>query len=88
MYLRAERQNGDVIISVADNGPGIPQQEQMRLFEKFYRAQQRGTENVKGSGLGLAIVKSVAERHGGRVWCRSQAGQGSTFYLLLPLAEG
>jgi PAS domain S-box-containing protein len=87
MYLRAERQNGDVIISVADNGPGIPQQEQMRLFEKFYRAQQRGTENVKGSGLGLAIVKSVAERHGGRVWCRSQAGQGSTFYLLLPLNE-
>lgn len=87
MYLRAERQNGEVIISVTDNGPGIPQQEQMRLFEKFYRAQQRGTENVKGSGLGLAIVKSVAERHGGRVWCRSQTGQGSTFYLSLPLAS-
>lgn len=88
MYLRAERQNGEVIISVTDNGPGIPQQEQMRLFEKFYRARQRGTENVKGSGLGLAIVKSVADRHGGRVWCRSQAGQGSTFYLSLPLGEG
>jgi PAS domain S-box-containing protein len=87
MYLRAEQQNGEVIISVADNGPGIPQQEQMRLFEKFYRAQQRGTENVKGSGLGLAIVKSVAERHGGRVWCRSQTGQGSTFYLSLPLEK-
>jgi PAS domain S-box-containing protein len=87
MYLRAEQQNGEVIISVIDNGPGIPQQDQMRLFEKFYRAQQRGTENVKGSGLGLAIVKSVAERHGGRVWCRSQAGQGSTFYLSLPLTD-
>ena len=87
MYLRAERQNGEIVISVADNGPGIPQQEQMRLFEKFYRAQQRGTENVKGSGLGLAIVKSVVERHGGRVWCRSQTGQGSTFYLSLPVAE-
>jgi PAS domain S-box-containing protein len=85
MYLRAEQQNGEVIISVADNGPGIPQQEQMRLFEKFYRARQRGTENVKGSGLGLAIVKSVAERHGGRVWCRSETGMGSTFYLSLPL---
>ncbi len=87
MVLRTERHNGDLVISVRDNGPGIPQKDQMRLFEKFYRVQQPGTEKVKGSGLGLAIVKSVAERHGGRVWCRSDAGQGSTFYMSLPLAN-
>ena len=57
----------------------------MRLFEKFYRVKQRGTEKIKGSGLGLAIVKSIAERHGGRVWCHSQGGEGATFYISLPL---
>jgi len=85
MTLRAEQTNGEVVISVKDNGPGIPQKDQMRLFEKFYRVKQRGTEKIKGSGLGLAIVKSIAERHGGRVWCHSQDGEGATFYISLPL---
>ncbi|HEX6385888.1 MAG TPA: ATP-binding protein, partial [Anaerolineae bacterium] len=85
MTLRAEQANGEVVISVKDNGPGIPQRDQMRLFEKFYRVKQRGTEKVKGSGLGLAIVKSIVERHGGRAWCHSQRGQGATFYISLPL---
>lgn len=87
MHLTAKQTNGEVIISVADNGPGIPQDAQMRLFEKFYRVQQRGTEKVKGSGLGLAIVRSVVERHGGRVWCHSEEGQGSTFSVALPIPE-
>ncbi len=85
MILKAEMLNGEVVISVQDKGPGIPKREQMRLFEKFYRVKERGTENVKGVGLGLAIVKSIAERHGGRVWCDSQYGQGSTFFISLPL---
>lgn len=87
MMLRAEKLNGEVIISVKDNGPGIPHEVQMRLFEKFFRAQQRGTEKVKGSGLGLAIVKSIAEKHGGRVWCQSEPGRGSTFYFSVPIAR-
>ncbi|MCA9961752.1 MAG: PAS domain-containing protein [Anaerolineales bacterium] len=87
MMLRAEKLNGEVIISVKDNGPGIPQEVQMRLFEKFFRAQQRGTEKIKGSGLGLAIVKSIAEKHGGRVWCQSEPGKGSTFYFSVPIAN-
>ncbi|MBE2197875.1 MAG: PAS domain-containing protein [Anaerolinea sp.] len=87
MMLRAENVNGEVIISVKDNGPGIPQEVQMRLFEKFFRAQQRGTEKIKGSGLGLAIVKSIAEKHGGRVWCQSEPGKGSTFYFSVPIAR-
>jgi PAS domain S-box-containing protein len=85
MKLCAERKNGEVIFSVADNGPGIPEQDQMRLFERFYRVKERGTEKVKGSGLGLAIVKSIAERHGGRAWVQSKRGQGSTFYIAIPL---
>ena len=84
MWLKAEQQTGQLILSVQDSGPGIPKQDQMRLFEKFYRVKQRGTEKVKGSGLGLAIVRSIAERHGGRAWCYSQQGEGCTFSIALP----
>lgn len=84
MVLRAEQRNGKVIISVKDNGPGIPEQAQVRLFEKFYRVKQPGTEKVKGSGMGLAIVKTIAERHGGTAGCYSSLGKGSTFFIELP----
>jgi signal transduction histidine kinase len=87
MTLKAEQVNGEVIVSVKDNGPGIPQQDLIRVFEKFERIKQRGTENVKGSGLGLAIVKSIVEKHGGRVWCQSQVGKGSTFGMSLPVVR-
>lgn len=88
VWIRAVHTGGEVVVSVKDNGPGIARQDQMRLFEKFYRIQERRTERVKGSGLGLAIVRSIAERHGGRVWCESELGAGSTFYLALPVNEG
>ncbi|MCA9934146.1 MAG: PAS domain-containing protein, partial [Anaerolineales bacterium] len=87
MCLRAEQVNGEVIISVKDQGPGIPQEGLMRVFEKFYRVQQRGEEKKVGSGLGLALVKSIAEKHGGRVWCQSEVGEGSTFYISIPVAK-
>lgn len=83
--LGATAANGEMVISVADDGPGIAKQDQMHLFEKFYRVKPQGGETVKGSGLGLSIVKSIAERHGGQVWCKSQLGQGSTFYISVPL---
>ncbi len=54
------------------------------LFDNFYRAARPTTPVASGSGLGLAIVKSVAERHGGRVWCKSEPEGGSTFYVALP----
>lgn len=84
LKLKGELVDGDMVFSVKDKGPGISPQDQMRLFEKFYRANQRGEENIKGVGLGLAIVKSIAERHGGRAWCVSQQGIGSTFYISIP----
>jgi len=87
MWLRAEKKNGELVLSVQDSGPGIPKQDQMRLCEKFYRVKQRGTEKVKGSGLGLAIVRSIAERHGGRAWCISQRGEGCTFSLSVPISQ-
>jgi signal transduction histidine kinase len=76
-----------ITFEVADNGAGIPPEHAARLFEKFYRSPQRETRTEYGSGLGLAIVRSIAERHRGRVWVESQAGQGSRFYLQVPLAH-
>ncbi len=69
-------------IAVSDTGPGIPEAEQERVFEPFYRASTRG--EVEGTGLGLALVKRVLEAHGGEVRLRSRLGRGSTFFLLLP----
>ncbi len=77
-----------IILGVEDNGPGIPAEEQSRVFEKFYRAtNMAGNEGVTGSGLGLAIVKSIVESHQGRVWVESTVGKGSTFFVLLPTVE-
>ncbi len=76
----------EVTLEVEDNGPGIPPDAQVHLFERFYRVAV--TEDVApGTGLGLAIVKSVAEKHGGRVFVRSKVGEGSTFGLVLPVGQ-
>lgn len=69
-------------MAISDTGPGIPQEEQARVFEPFYRASTRG--EAEGTGLGLALVKRVLEAHGGEVRLRSRLGRGSTFFLLLP----
>ena len=75
----------EVLISVKDTGIGIAPEDQVRLFEKFYRIRRKETGGVQGTGLGLAIVKSIVERHGGRVWVESALNQGSTFTIALPL---
>jgi PAS domain S-box-containing protein len=74
-------------IRVADTGIGIAPDDQVRLFEKFYRIKRRDTADVPGTGLGLAIVKSIVERHGGRVWVESELNKGSVFHTLLPLVR-
>lgn len=84
LTLRAEADGGGVLISVSDRGPGIDPADQPHLFEKFYRGHPSATQRPPGSGLGLAVVKSVADHHGGRAWCVSKLGEGSTFYLALP----
>ena len=75
----------EVLVVVSDNGIGIAPEDQVRLFEKFYRIRRRDVEETPGSGLGLAIVKSIVERHGGRVWVESEMNRGSTFTIALPV---
>lgn len=77
--------DGCVIVSVSDNGLGISNEEQARIFERFYRVERPETSDIQGTGLGLAIVKSVVDRHNGRVWVKSELGKGSTFSFVLPL---
>jgi signal transduction histidine kinase len=79
--------NQQAVIRVTDTGVGIAPDDQVRLFEKFYRVKRRDTMEIRGTGLGLAIVKSIVERHGGKVWVDSELDRGSTFYISLPLGE-
>ncbi len=83
--LRSE--NNQVILQIQDTGPGIPASDQPYIFDKFYRASNI-EQDIPGSGLGLAIVKTVVENHQGRVWVDSILGQGSTFTVVFPTAEG
>ena len=76
---------GWLLLSVTDEGIGIPAEEQPRIFEKFYRAGRSETQGRRGSGVGLALVRHVAEAHGGSVGVESRPGEGSRFTLRLPL---
>jgi signal transduction histidine kinase len=71
-------------ISVADTGPGIPENNLTSIFEKFQQVNTKGPYQPKGTGLGLAIAKQVVTHHGGKIWAESKLGQGSTFFILLP----
>jgi len=79
-------QDYQIVLKIEDTGPGIPQDEQGRVFEKFFRATN-APEHAEGSGLGLAIVKSIVESHQGRVWVESTIGKGSSFTVLLPTQD-
>ncbi len=76
----------EAILSVSDDGPGIPHDDQRRIFERFYRPATVAARGVVGSGLGLPLVRATAERHGGRAWVESVPGDGATFRIALPLA--
>jgi two-component system, OmpR family, phosphate regulon sensor histidine kinase PhoR len=85
--VRAERDSADFVrISVADNGKGIPRRERRRIFEKFYRIDDRLARDREGSGLGLAIVKHIVRAHRGHIELESQADAGSVFSVYLPIA--
>ena len=82
--VQARQADEGLVITVADEGPGIPREHQDRLFERFYRVDRARSRSEGGTGLGLAIVKHIAQAHGGTVSVTSRVGQGSTFTLKLP----
>jgi signal transduction histidine kinase len=85
IHVGAQAGDAEWIVSVRDNGLGIPPERQQGLFEAFTRAHaERG---VPGLGLGLALVREAVQQHGGRVWLESAPGQGTTFYFSLPIVS-
>jgi signal transduction histidine kinase len=82
--VTAGGQGSTVVMAVRDTGIGIPPELQARVFDRFFRGQQAGTEHISGSGLGLSLVRAVVDNHGGSVWLESQPHAGTTFYVALP----
>jgi PAS domain S-box-containing protein len=77
----------EVEIAVSDTGVGIPQNQQQRVFSKFFRAQNVIRMETEGTGLGLFITKNIIEAHGGRIWFESEENKGTTFHVALPVKE-
>jgi len=84
IHITAEVRKTQLVISVADHGPGIDDLDQSMVFEKFYRGRAQRV-SVQGTGMGLAIAKAIVEMHGGTIGVTSQAGHGSVFYISLPI---
>ncbi len=82
--IKVRRDNSEIIIAISDNGCGIPEPEQDKIFTKQFRASNAKVINPGGSGLGLYIVKAVVLKIKARVWFESKEGEGTTFYVALP----
>lgn len=82
LHVRVENKRAGVLIAVQDFGAGIKKDDQLRIFDPFYRA--KNTREAKGAGIGLFISSRIVAKHKGKLWVESKIGKGSTFYLLLP----
>lgn len=86
--IKGESSTVEVVISVRDEGVGIPLEEQERIFTRFHRIENPETRAVSGTGLGLYLTRAIVQAHGGRCWVDSNPGQGATFYVALPRETG
>src|SRR6266480_4149886 len=82
---RSENEAKEVVVWVRDKGPGVSEEEQLHIFDRFYRTPNKKTTKVEGLGLGLYIAHEIIHQHGGRMWLESKPGASSTFYFSLPL---
>jgi signal transduction histidine kinase len=85
LTLGARREGSAILLTVADDGPGIPEEYQETIFQKFEQIQVPHAPRVRSSGLGLSFCRVAVESHGGRIWVRSAEGAGSVFHVLLPI---
>lgn len=85
--LRSERVGAEVRLSVQDDGPGIPEDQLERLFDRFYRLEDSRSRDQGGAGLGLSIARGIVDAHGGRIWLDSEVGRGTTAHVQLPIGN-
>ena len=83
--IEASKADENVLFAIADQGPGIPADQQPQLFDRFWRP---ASSKTKGTGLGLFIAKGIVEAHRGRIWVTSSSNRGSTFYFCVPTVDG
>ena len=84
MWVAVNGHHDGTAISVRDEGPGIPREEQKEIFRKFVRGERAGRQGIKGTGIGRAIVSHIVAAHGGQLSVTSSTGAGSAFTVLLP----
>jgi signal transduction histidine kinase len=87
VLIRLRRDDGRATLLVADEGQGIPEDETDKLFQYFGRTSVQTTAGERSTGLGLAIARNIVVGHGGEIWAESEVGEGSTFYVSLPLSS-
>jgi PAS domain S-box-containing protein len=85
--LSLARRPDEVVLAVADDGPGIAAADQEHIFERYYRSEAEARRHQQGSGLGLPIARALVELHGGRLWVESRQGAGATFWIVLPAGQ-
>lgn len=86
IVIRGEVRPTDVVVSIADQGVGISQEDLIPLFDKYFRVKAPTGYHVPGTGLGLPVARAIVETHGGRIWARSRIGEGTTLYFSVPLS--
>lgn len=87
IMVSGETTDSEVVITVSDTGIGIPEADQPRIFERFYRVDVARSREVGGTGLGLSIAKHLMEAHGGKLWVESEVGHGSQFHFSVPIFD-
>ena len=85
VLLRCNKEGGECVIRVKDNGVGIPEEDQKHVFDRFYRVDKARSRETGGTGLGLSIVEGIVKMHGGTISVQSQLGEGSEFTVRVPL---
>lgn len=86
IYIKTLTAASNIVITVTDNGIGIPESMASQLFDPFTSAKRKGTNGENTFGLGLYITRQIVEAHNGNIWFKSEPGKGTTFYIELPVA--
>ena len=85
ILVKCEYIEGYVQVSVKDEGMGIAKEEINKLFDRYFRSRYVTEGNISGFGIGLYLSAEIIQRHGGRIWAKSEPGKGSTFYFTIPI---